>query len=79
MSNTIKTVYPDGRVEERELTPEEIAQQEADKIAHEEFAKLQKKVFDQREADLVSAKKKLKKLGFTDGEISALRSELIEF
>ena len=78
MENTITTTYADGRVETRPMTEEEIAQREADRVAAEEFKAYEKSVFAAREADLASAKDKLKKLGLTDDEISALRNELIE-
>jgi hypothetical protein len=78
MENTITTTYPDGRVETRPMTEEEIAQREADRIAAEEFKAYEESVMAAREAALASAKKKLTKLGLTDDEISALRNELIE-
>ena len=78
MDNTITTTYADGRVETRPMTEEEIAQREADRIASEEFKSYEESVFAAREADLASAKDKLKKLGLTDDEISVLRNELIE-
>ena len=78
MSFTITTVYPDGREETREATPEEVAQREADMAAAAEQQAYQESVFAAREAALASAKAKLVGLGLTDEEISALRNELIE-
>jgi len=78
MDNTITTTYADGRVETRPMTEEEIAAREADRIAAEEFKVYQDSVMAARENALASAKDKLKKLGLTDDEISALRNELIE-
>lgn len=78
MENTITTVYPDGRQETRPMTEEEIAQREAD-IANSEAQRIYEEgILAAREAALASAKAKLTKLGLTDGEISALRNELIE-
>lgn len=78
MENTITTVYPDGRQETRPMTEEEIAQREADAVAYAAHKAHEDQVMKQREDDLASAKAKLAKLGLTDGEISALRNELIE-
>lgn len=78
MSFTITTVYPDGREETREATPEEVAQREADMAAAAEQKAYQESVYAAREAALASAKAKLVVLGLTDEEISALRNELIE-
>lgn len=78
MENTITTVYPDGREETRPMTEEEIAQREADIAAAAAQKAHEDQVMKQREDDLASAKAKLAKLGLTDGEISALRNELIE-
>lgn len=78
MENTITTTYADGRVETRPMTEEEIAQREADAAAATAQKAHEDQVMKQREDDLASAKAKLAKLGLTDGEISALRNELIE-
>lgn len=78
MSFTIVTTYPDGRVEEREATSEEVAQREADIAAAAEMKAREEAAFAAREAALASARAKLSELGLTEAEIAALRNELIE-
>lgn len=78
MENTITTTYADGRVETRPMTEEEIAQRQADAAAAAAQKAHEDQVMAAREAALKSAKAKLKKLGLSDDEISALRNELIE-
>lgn len=69
---TITTVYPDGRTETRDATPDEIAQREAD-ILEAERAKAEEEAWlADQQAKRESAKQKLAALGLTDDEISAI-------
>lgn len=65
----ITTVYPDGTIEERDATPEEISQREADIIAFEDERVGREQMIAEFEANRASAIDKLKKLGLTDEEI----------
>lgn len=78
MTFQITTVYPDGRQEVRDATPEEVAQREADIAAAAAQKAYEDQVMAARQAALASAKAKLAGLGLTEEEISALRNELIE-
>ena len=71
MSFTITTVYPDGRTETRDATPEEVAQREADLVAFE----AERIAREAAEAEAATAKAsaiaKLEALGLTADEVSA--------
>lgn len=73
MSHTITTVYPDGRTESREATPEEVAQREADLVAFAAEEEARQQAIADAEAAKASARAKLAALGLTDAEIDALR------
>lgn len=73
MSHTITTVYPDGRTESREATPEEVAQREADLVAFAAEEAARQQAIAEAEAAKASARAKLAALGLTDEEINALR------
>lgn len=69
---TITTVYPDGRTETREMTAEEIAAQEADRVA---FAKMEADLRAEREAAQqvrLAALAKLQALGLSQAEAAAI-------
>jgi hypothetical protein len=71
MSFTITTVYPDGRTETRDATPEEVAQRDADLVAFE----AERIAREAAEAEVAAAKAsaiaKLEALGLTADEVSA--------
>lgn len=69
---TITTVYPDGRTETRDATPEEIAQREADVIEAARLKAEEEAWLAEQEANRASAKQKLSALGLTDQEIAAI-------
>ena len=71
MSFTITTVYPDGRTESRDATPEEVAQREADLVAFEAERVAREQAIAEREAARASAVAKLEALGLTADEVSA--------
>ena len=69
---TITTVYPDGRTEERQATPEEVAQREADIAAAEAQRVAEEEALAAREAARASAEAKLQALGLTVEEVEAI-------
>ena len=69
---TITTVYPDGRKEERQATPQEVAQREADIAAAEAQRKAEEQAEKDRAAALASAVAKLEALGLNDPEVAAV-------
>ena len=71
MSFTITTVYPDGRTETRDATPEEVAQREADVVAFEAERVAREAAEAQAAAAKASAIAKLEALGLTADEVSA--------
>jgi hypothetical protein len=71
MSFTITTVYPDGRTETRDATPEEIAQRDADLVAFEAERIAREAAEAQAAAAKASAIAKLEALGLTADEVSA--------
>jgi hypothetical protein len=71
MSFEITTVYPDGRTETRQATPEEVAQREADLVAFEAERVAREQAEAEREAARQSAVAKLAALGLTADEVSA--------
>ena len=71
MSFTITTVYPDGRTETRDATPEEVAQRDADLVAFEAERIAREAAEAERELARASAVAKLEALGLTADEVSA--------
>jgi|DEB0MinimDraft_10_1074344.scaffolds.fasta_scaffold83043_2 hypothetical protein len=71
MSFTITTVYPDGRTETRDATPEEVAQRDADLVAFEAERIAREAAEAQAAAAKASAIAKLEALGLTADEVSA--------
>jgi len=71
MSFTITTVYPDGRTETRDATPEEVSQREADLVAFEAERIAREAAEAQVAAAKASAIAKLEALGLTADEVSA--------
>ena len=71
MSFTITTVYPDGRTETRDATPEEVAQRDADLVAFEAERTAREAAEAQAAAAKASAIAKLEALGLTTDEVSA--------
>jgi hypothetical protein len=71
MSFTITTVYPDGRTETRDATPEEVAQRDADLVAFEAERVAREAAEAQVAAAKASAIAKLEALGLTTDEVSA--------
>ena len=72
MTFQITTVYPDGRTETRDATPEEVAQREADLAALAADEEARQQAIAETEALKQSAKNKLSALGLTDDEIRAI-------
>jgi len=72
MSFEITTVYPDGRTETRQSTPEEVAQREADLVAFEADRVAREAAEAEAEAAKESAQAKLAALGLTEAEIAAI-------
>lgn len=72
MSHTITTVYPDGRTESREATPEEVAQREADLVAFAADEAARQQAIAEAEAVRASAIAKLGALGLTLEEAAAV-------
>jgi hypothetical protein len=56
----------------RDMNANELAQLEADKTAHEASAKAESDAKAAHDAKVLSAKNKLKALGLTDAEVTAL-------
>ena len=71
MSFTITTVYPDGRTETRDATPEEVAQRDADLVAFEAERTAREAAEAEAAAAKASAIAKLEALGLTADEVSA--------
>ena len=69
---TITTTYPDGRTEQRQATPEEVAQREADIAAAEAQQKAEEQAEAERKAAKASAIAKLEALGLTDQEVHTI-------
>ena len=72
MSFEITTVYPDGRKETRQATPEEVAQREADLVAFEADRVAREAAEAETLAKRASARAKLAALGLDDDEINAI-------
>ena len=72
MTFQITTVWPDGRSETRDATPEEVAQREADIAAAEAQRVADEAAKAAREAARVSAQAKLAALGLTADEVAAI-------
>ena len=72
MSYEITTVYPDGRTETRDATPDEIAQREADLVQAEADRVAQEAAIAEAEAKRASARAKLAALGLDEDEINAI-------
>lgn len=68
----ITTVYADGTLEERDATPEEIAQREIDIATFEEERLAREQAIAESAAKRASALAKLKALGLDDEEIAAI-------
>jgi hypothetical protein len=58
-----------GKIVRRDMNATELAQAEADKVAYEAQAKAES---DAKAAKVLSAKNKLKALGLTEAEVTAL-------
>lgn len=72
MTFQITTVYPDGRQETRDATPEEVAQREAD-IAEAARVKAEEEAWiAEQQAKRASALNKLTALGLTEEEANAI-------
>jgi hypothetical protein len=69
---TITTVYPDGRTESRDATPEEVAQREADLAAFAAEEEARQQAIAEAEAAKASARAKLEALGLNEAEIAAI-------
>lgn len=72
MSFQISTVYPDGTVETRDATPEEVAQREAEIAEAAEAQALRDAEIAAKEEARLSARAKLVDQGFTDAEIDLM-------
>ena len=72
MSFTITTVYPDGRTETRDATPEEVAQRDADLVAFEADEQARQQAIADAEATRASALAKLEALGLSEEEARAI-------
>ena len=74
MADIIETDYTTDppRITERDFTPEELAQREADRIAFEQDEAERVKAEETRAALRASAEAKLKKLGLTLDEIATI-------
>lgn len=72
MTFQITTVYPDGRQETRDATPEEVAQREADLVAFEADRTAREAEIAERQAARESALAKLAALGLTEAETAAI-------
>jgi hypothetical protein len=68
----ITTVYPDGRTETRDATPEEIAQRQADIIEAERIKAEEEAWLAAEQAKRDSAISKLQALGLTEEEAQAI-------
>jgi hypothetical protein len=69
---TITTVYPDGRTETRDATPEEVAQREADLVAFAAEEEARQQAIAEAEATRASALAKLEALGLSEEEARAI-------
>jgi hypothetical protein len=72
MSFTITTVYPDGRTETRDATPEEVAQRDADLVALAAEEEARQQAIAEAEATRASALSKLEALGLSEEEARAI-------
>lgn len=72
MSFVVTTVFPDGRVETRPATQEEIAQREADILEVEAYETSKAQAFQEKQNNLASAIAKFEALGLTSDEIAAV-------
>ena len=72
MSFTITTVYPDGRTETRDATPDEVAQRDADLVAFEAEEQARQQAIADAEATRASALAKLEALGLSEEEARAI-------
>ncbi len=72
MSFTITTVYPDGRTETRDATPEEVAQRDADLVAFAAEEEARQQAIAEAEATRASALAKLEALGLSEEEARAI-------
>lgn len=72
MTFQVTTVYPDGRQEVRDATPQEIAQRQADIERFEVERADRERQLAAREDAKASAQSKLAALGLTDAEIAAI-------
>lgn len=72
MTFQVTTVYPDGRQEVRDATPQEIAQRQADIERFEVERADRERQLAERENAKASAQSKLAALGLTDAEIAAI-------
>ena len=69
---TITTTYPDGRTEQRQATPEEVAQREAD-IANAEAQEAERAAAEKQAAQtLLDGMSKLIALGLSEPEAAAV-------
>jgi hypothetical protein len=69
---TITTVYPDGRTETRDATPEEVAQRDADLVAFAAEEEARQQAIAEAEATRASALAKLEALGLSEEEARAI-------
>lgn len=72
MTFQFTTVYPDGRKEVRDATPEEVAQREADIAAAEERRLAEEEEIARQQAARESALAKLTALGLTEEEAATI-------
>lgn len=72
MTFQITTVYPDGRKEVRDATPEEVAQREADIAAMEEQKAAEEAELARQQAAKESALAKLAAIGLTEEEAATI-------
>ena len=72
--NIIRTVYADGRTEEREMTADEIAEQEASRAEAIAFAQALEAEAEAKEQARLAGIQKLVNLGLTEAEAQALVS-----
>ena len=71
-NNKVTTVYPDGTVEERDMTPDEIAQRETDLANMKAQMEAEAARKAEIEANRESARAKFRKMGLTEDEIDAI-------
>lgn len=68
----ITTIYPDGTIEERDATPEEVAKREEDVANGIAFSQAREQAIADTEAKRASAIAKLQALGLTEEEAKAV-------